>query len=82
MQAVPVFASPNELHKLAQRFQRIANALTRLAETARDYPMLLKLGTLDGAHLRRIEQSLNRVCAAGARQVVEVNDEIGRSLLA
>lgn len=81
MQCKARFAKPNELDRLARRFQRIANALTRLARTAHDYPLLLKLGTLAGAHLTRLERSLSRVCGDAAVQVTPRNPEIGRSLL-
>ena len=81
MQTKPQFVTANELHKLARRFQRLATALTRLACAANDYPILLKVGTLAGVHLSRIESSASRVCSSAARQVMPNNDEVGRSLL-
>jgi len=82
MQSKPRFANTNELDRLAQRFQRIANMLTRLARVAGDYPILLKLGTLGGMHLIQIEKACNRVCGIAAAQVAEQDIEIGRSLIA
>jgi hypothetical protein len=81
MQSKPHFVTTNELHTLAQRYQRVATALTRLAGTAQNHPMLLKLGTLRGIHLAKIEDSLSRVSSDGARQVLPSDEELGRSLL-
>ena len=54
MQSNRKFANENELDKLARRFQRLANALFRLARVSHENRLLLKLGTISGSHLTRI----------------------------
>lgn len=78
MQSNRKFANENELDKLARRFQRLANALFRLARVSHENRLLLKLGTISGSHLTRIERAASRVCGDAA---IQVDPEIGRSLL-
>ena len=78
MQSTREFVDENDLDRLARRFQRLANALFRLARVSHENRLLLKLGTLSGTHLTRIERAASRVCGDAA---IQVDPEIGRSLL-
>ena len=78
MQSNRKFANENELDKLAHRFQRLANALFRLARVSHENRLMLKLGTISGTHLARIERAASRVCGDAA---IQVDPEIGRSLI-
>lgn len=81
MQTKPQPVTANELEILAHRFQRIANALTRLACAAERFPILLKIRTLCGCNLTTIERALSRVCSHAARQVMPADEATGRDLL-
>ena len=78
MQRTKEFVNEYELDRLARRFQRLANALFRLARVSHENRLMLKLGTISGTHLARIERAASRVCGDAATQV---DPEIGRSLI-